>query len=200
MKNKITIISLHGFASSGQGVKPKALRKAFPEYNIISPTLSIEPNIALQEIGKLINESSESKIYLVGSSLGGFCAFYLSHVFDIPTFLVNPSLKPWSTLEEKVGLNKRFNTEEEFDFKVEYLEQFEAIWSRIDHDNVLEKHLNFFLAIDNETLDHLNIENEYRSSRTIKYFQNVGHRFTKFKQYVIPEIKRIIEEDNADAK
>ena len=37
---------------------------------IISPTLPIEPNLAIQEIGKLINEYSDNKIYLVGSSLG----------------------------------------------------------------------------------------------------------------------------------
>lgn len=191
-----TIISLHGFASDGNGNKPNTLREAFPEYEIISPTLSIEPNIALQEVVKLINENSNNKIYLVGSSLGGFYALFLSHIFNISCFLVNPSLKPWITLKSKIGMNKRFNTDEEFNFTEEYLSQLESMSSRIDYENILSQHLNFFLAIDDETLDHLNIENEFRTARTIKYYQGVGHRFTKFKEYVIPEIRRIINEDN----
>ena len=198
MNNKTTIISLHGFGSDGEGKKPKALRNSFPEYNIISPTLPIEPNLAVQTIGQLINENSDSEIYIVGTSLGGFYAFFLSHIYDITTILVNPSLEPCITLKQKLGLNKRYNTKDEFNFKEEYLTQLESMWDRIDHDNIREKFLNFFLAIDDEILDHLNIENDYRSARTIKYYQGVGHRFTKFEEYVVPEIRRIIDEDSAN--
>ncbi len=48
------------------------------------------------------------KVYLIGSSLGGYYATYLSDYFNIPAVLINPSVNPKGTLRQYLGRSTNF--------------------------------------------------------------------------------------------
>ncbi len=59
---------------------------------------------------------------LVGCSLGGFWAHYISNQLRLPSLLLNPAMKPWETLDKYVGVREGFTkqhvkTFKEFNFK-----------------------------------------------------------------------------------
>jgi len=95
------IIYLHGFASAGFGQKAQKFLEYFEE-ELITPTLSTIPNLAIATIEQLIEAFQQrgEKVSLVGSSLGGFYALYLANKYDIKAVLINPAVSPWLTLEE----------------------------------------------------------------------------------------------------
>ena len=55
-----------------------------------------------------------------------------------------------------------------------------------------ERRLNFFLSNDDEVLDHSSIRHDYPGAAMIKYFDDWGHRFLRFKE-IIPEIRMLME-------
>ncbi len=92
------VIFIHGFGSSGLAGKATAFRAYFKEKNIpyIAPSLSFIPKLAISTLEELID--SYDDVHLIGSSLGGYYALYLSQKYDLKTVLINPSLHPDKTL------------------------------------------------------------------------------------------------------
>ena len=176
------ILNLHGFASTGNNSKYKALKEAFPHENIVSPTLPIDP----AEVIKVIDENIQEKMIVVGSSLGGFYAYYTSVIYRKHCILVNPSLKPWRTLRDAVGMHERF------EWKKEYIAKLEDLDDRIKRVGVVESRLNFYLSNDDEVLDHSSIKYDYPGAATIKYFDDCGHRFLRFKE-IITDLRVLLD-------
>jgi uncharacterized protein len=185
------ILNFHGFASIGNNSKFKTLRKAFPEVEIISPTLPIEPHSAIRLIDEIMLPAPDPTVF-VGSSFGGFYAFYSSVIYKKHCILVNPSLKPWRTLREAVGIHERFVTGKKIEWKPEYITQLEDIDDRIKRIGIYESLVHFFLSKDDEVLDHTNIPEDYSGAGTVRFFENCGHRFTRFEE-IMPEIKETLE-------
>jgi len=183
------ILNFHGFASVGENSKFEALKRAFLQEEIISPTLPLEPNAVIRLIDGIMGNYFGNAL-VVGSSFGGFYAFYTSAIYKKHCILVNPSLKPWWTLREAVGRHERFVTGETFEWKAEYLKQLEDIDDRIKRVGIKEKLLHFFLSRDDDVLDHSKIPEEYPGAGTIKYFDNCGHRFMRFEE-TLPEISKL---------
>jgi uncharacterized protein len=183
------ILNLHGFASIGNNSKNKALAAAFPDDEIISPTLPINPVEVVDLIDELISKHKEPTI-IVGSSFGGFYAFYTSVIYKKNCILINPSMKPWKSLQEAIGEHQRFVTGEKFVWEAEYLSLLEKLDERIKRVGIVETKLNFFLSNDDEVLDHSNVRKDYPGAATIIYFDNCGHRFMRFDE-ILPQIKEI---------
>lgn len=68
----MTILYLHGMASSHESEIGAAIRKYMPDAEVLIPDLSIDPNISFPLIDKLLKENKVDVI--VGHSLGGFMA------------------------------------------------------------------------------------------------------------------------------
>ena len=93
------VIFIHGFGSSGQSNKARLFRDYFKAHNIpyIAPSLSFIPDLAISTLEELINSYDDVK--LMGSSLGGYYALYLSQKYNLKSVLINPSIHPKETLK-----------------------------------------------------------------------------------------------------
>jgi predicted esterase YcpF (UPF0227 family) len=113
------VVYLHGF-NSGPGDKAELLKQRLPEFTVISPTLSYDPDVALDsQIIPLIESLDDRDIHIVGTSLGGFYASYLATVFNhldyIQYYLINPCMKPTVTFADKVGkVFQNYKTDTEY--------------------------------------------------------------------------------------
>lgn len=95
------IVYIHGFASSGEGVKAKLFREYFKEKGekFIAPSLSYIPELAIQTLQEII-EACDEEVSLIGSSLGGYFALYLANKYSLNAVLINPSIYPYDTLKK----------------------------------------------------------------------------------------------------
>lgn len=87
--NRPVVLYLHGFESSPTPIKTSAL--ADLGYTVIAPHIHYKENRGTYERLKSLVEYFKVD-WIVGSSLGGYTAFWLSQEFQIPTLLFNPAL------------------------------------------------------------------------------------------------------------
>jgi predicted esterase YcpF (UPF0227 family) len=125
------ILYIHGFGGSGRGVKASLFKRAGFGCDVIAPSLSHVPELAVStlcEIIELCRKRGET-IHLVGSSLGGYYALYLSQRYNINAVLLNPSVNPIQTLSKWTGQARHYYDESTFMWNeghVAMLEQFEV--------------------------------------------------------------------------
>jgi uncharacterized protein len=131
-ESKNMILYIHGFGSSGQGGKSKLFREYFHKQGVkfLAPSLSMIPTLAISTLEEIIEICSDEEIILMGSSLGGYYAIYLSEKYNLKTVLINPSIKPYETLTKVLGDNKSY-FDKNFSFtwgdaQVESLKKFDT--------------------------------------------------------------------------
>ena len=179
-----TLIYIHGFKfpefANTKSKKGIELADHFDEYSVFTPDVPLNPQQAVKKLSDAVKlcMTPDNDVFLVGSSLGGFYALYLSAKFNLPTFLINPSLTPWVTLKDE------FSADE-----LEYLHAMSTTFDYVHKDNV-----NAFLANDDERINHEAFKEKFDGAYTMICYDNVGHVFTEFKNLVIPEISQVIDQ------
>jgi hypothetical protein len=151
------IIYLHGFNSSPHSHKAQIIQQYFkthhPDVLCHVPALPIEPASAIRIAEELITnaQAQAMKVALIGSSLGGFYATYLSEQFNVKAALINPAVAAHELLVDEVGEQTNFHTGERYQFTHTYVEQLRALdVKRITHPH------NFFVLLQtgDEVLDY----------------------------------------------
>lgn len=103
---KSTLLLLHGF-NSAPGAKKEAiaqwLQSKYLDHTIslIAPELPISPTKAIGDIEDII-KLAQGKVYVIGTSLGGFYANYIRAIYPDSKCVVhaiNPSWQPSKTLQ-----------------------------------------------------------------------------------------------------
>jgi len=191
------ILYLHGFRSVGNNVKYFILKNAFKDEEIISPTLPCNPSETLSLIETIMAANTDEFI-VIGTSLGGFYAYYTAVMHNIPAALINPSLRPWETLPSQVGMQRRIETGEPFEWKAEYQDFLRDMNDRIENMGVPDHYLSFFLSTDDELIDHSQIPLQFPFARNVKFFDNSGHIFTRF-QELVPYFREILKETKMES-
>ena len=124
------IIYIHGFGGSGQGNKAKTLREIFENQSFIAPSLSYNPTLAIETLKEMISFAQKyEKVYLIGSSLGGYYTTYLADLFDIKAVLLNPSVNPTKTLSKFIDSAKNFYDDSYYEWNthhIDLLKQYEV--------------------------------------------------------------------------
>jgi predicted esterase YcpF (UPF0227 family) len=114
------IIHIHGFLSSHRAERVKLLEHYISEYGldmeVISPCLSENPQPALDELESLIQKQVRlgREVFLVGHSMGGYYATYLSCKYQLKAVLINPVVRGYEIMCEFFGEGYNPHTERQY--------------------------------------------------------------------------------------
>ena len=120
------ILYIHGFGSSSFGAKSKVVKNYFGSSNVFSPSLSYVPNLAIDTLEQVIDFCPNIG-GIIGSSLGGYYAIYLSHKFNIKSVLINPAIRPYDILRRAIPKGINYYDNSFFEFKTQYLDFLKEI-------------------------------------------------------------------------
>ncbi len=100
----MNIVYVHGLDSDANSTKGLLLdeycQQHHPEITVHLPDLNQAPEQVFSYLTKLVTElSKDSKVVLVGSSLGGYFSTLVSNETGCAALLVNPSTQPHITLQ-----------------------------------------------------------------------------------------------------
>lgn len=141
------LLYIHGFASSAHSQKANVLRRYFDAVYV--PSLSHIPCLAVETLSEFIRALPTPPI-LIGSSLGGYYALYLSQQFNLPAVLINPVVDIHSPLAQVVGMNHHYFDGSRFEFTEEHLHSL----SRYACSKPVTDKLLLMVEMGDELIDH----------------------------------------------
>ncbi len=118
--------------------------------NIHVPYLSGSPAQSMAQLEELI-AGREDQLVLLGSSLGGYYATWLSEKHDAPAVLINPAVRPFELWQEHLGEHKNYYTDDVHVVTPEHIEEIRSL-----HCAELSRPGNFMVLLQtgDETLDY----------------------------------------------
>lgn len=86
----------HGYGSSPEAEKSKAMQEILGSSNVIAPNFNVSKEQIPALFTKIVEDikGSKEEVCIVGSSLGGLYALYISSITSCHTILLNPALLP----------------------------------------------------------------------------------------------------------
>jgi predicted esterase YcpF (UPF0227 family) len=176
------ILYLHGFCSSPQSWKARALADALAQRGLgdrlFCPFLSYVPDEAIAQAEAIIAQAP-GPLTVVGSSLGGFYATWLAEKHDLPAVLINPAVIAPISLEKHLGVQSNLHTGETFELTVEHIRQLRALEvPRITSSRYLS-----MVETGDEVLDYREAVKRYAGCRQI-VLEGGDHSFTRFPEYL----------------
>ncbi|WP_338057075.1 esterase YqiA [Salinivibrio socompensis] len=113
------LLYLHGFNSSPDSLKARQMREYChrhrPDIEVLVPQLPSHPAPTIHLLTELVDTyGATHQLGLVGSSLGGFLATWLSERYQLPAVLVNPAVRPYELLQDYIGEQVNPYTQERY--------------------------------------------------------------------------------------
>ena len=183
---KKVIINIHGF-NSGPGQKAVELSIQFPDSVFIhAPQLPYQPEKAIEDLRTILDSYKGHEVHVVGTSLGGFYAMYLSTLYCAQIsyyfYIINPSFTPHLTLTRHSGETvTNYKTQEQFTVTSEFLNELRTIYQAMIQNYTVQSihNTSFFLSTQDELLDFTEVTMFIRSFE-VPYrlsFSQQDHRF-----------------------
>ncbi len=183
-----SLLYIHGFNSSPDSDKARQIRawlsKYHPDINFVCPFLSPFPSQAMAELEAAM-ASLSGKIYLAGSSMGGFYATCLAEKYQCRAVLINPAVRPWLGRDYLLGDQANYHTGEVHLIKQEHLDQLQGL----DVEPITEpSRLRVLLQTGDEVLDYRLAEQKYADCQLVVE-QGGDHGFMGFNNHLPTIIK-----------
>jgi len=128
------LVYLHGFRSSPRSSKAvktsealKALSTPDHTFEWYCPQLLASPKASMAMVTNYIDQSKADRMVVIGSSLGGFYANYLTEKYSCKAVALNPAVRAARELAPHVGMMTAYDSEEPFDFRPEYIDELKAL-------------------------------------------------------------------------
>lgn len=178
------IIYVHGFNSSPASHKANQLRKRLAaigrEGAFACPALSHWPQQALACLKEAVANAGTETVTLVGSSLGGFYATWLTEHLGCRSVLVNPAITPHEGLRAYLGKQRNLYTDDEYEFTQDHLAQLKEIY--VPRPAHMDRYLLIHTTGD-ELLDWRVAVRRYQGCRQI-VVEGSDHGFGEFGDYI----------------
>lgn len=125
------VVYLHGLSSSGQSTTAQRLRRTLSKYDVISPDIPVQPELAMTELKRLASTLKPDAI-IVGTSMGGMFAQLFRGFRRI---LINPSFHTSRHLRDKIGQrlpfhNPRLDGLKDFEVTEKLVKKYEKLEAR----------------------------------------------------------------------
>lgn len=178
------ILYLHGFRSSPTSRKATMLRERLralgrgSEYTC--PALPASPRSAVDLVQQLLEHLPPSSIALIGSSLGGYYATWVAERLGCRAVLLNPAITPARDLQAHLGRQPVYFTDDEIDFRPEYLAELREIDTLV----VTRPQRYFLVAATGDTLiDYRAMTDKYKGVRQ-RVIEGSNHELSDFALYM----------------
>ena len=183
--NSTRLIYLHGFNSSPDSHKSRALHAYMDEKGLldwlISPAIPPVPADAMAMLVDLFEENKQhGDVAVAGSSLGGFYATCLAERFGCKTVLINPAVRPHLLLKKYLGENINYYTSERWVLDEIHIEQFREL-DRVPVTQP-ERYL-LMLQKGDETLDYRDALEKYQGCPLVLE-EGGDHSFAGFENHI----------------
>lgn len=159
----MTYLYIHGFGGSGKGIKASLFRTHFGD-SVIAPTLSYVPDLAIDTLKQVVESLlNHTTVTLIGSSLGGYYAAYLSERYGLKAVLINPSVQPYKTLKRVVGSAFNYYDESRFEWNEKHIQMLKAY----DTSDITPHQYLVLLQSGDELLDYRQAESKFDTSTVV---------------------------------
>lgn len=126
-----SLLYLHGFDSSPSSRKACLLKQWItdnrPDINLLMPQLPFYPQQVAELLENILFDIAGDDIGIIGASMGGYYATWLSQCFMIPAVVVNPLVKPAEVLIEHLGDEYQTRSGEIITLSHEHLDDFQVM-------------------------------------------------------------------------
>ncbi len=177
------LIYIHGFNSSEHSHKANVLKQAAHSLHVaptfISPRLSWQPKVAIQQLEALIEANLSQGVTLIGSSLGGFYATYLTEKYGIKSILVNPAMQAPILLKDYLGPQRNPYTNDEYELTNDHMAELEALVVTTPTSH------RYWLMVQegDEVLDYRAALQAFPNVAKLTHEKGGDHSFTDFQRF-----------------
>ena len=178
------VIYLHGFRSDPLLSNTAKYLKGKMGKDFISYSLYDTPSRNISNIIVELNTlHKREELLFVGSSLGGFYAYYLSNHFSAEAILVNPVIRPHLHMRKYMDTKYRsFYQEQYITMTSSDIAEFEDLFYAINGNNVEFSNYTVWLGEKDEFLNIPEITKHFQTARELIVFKNEKHRFGQFQE------------------
>lgn len=176
----------HGYGSSPQAEKAEILRDILGKENVFAPDFNVESHKIAGLFKEIESEIMKYKdnVCIIGSSLGGLYALYISSVTGCPVILLNPALFPMLTVQKVTK-----------EIRAEILVQVQQL-SLYAFEHYRAENVRVWLTND-ELINHKELTEPYfyKGVKELIYFPEnkaSGHAFIGFREV----FKEYLEKNN----
>ena len=186
MKNKDLILYIHGWNSYKDARKAVLLKNEInssKNFEVDSITLKSHPKEAIQQLSNYIEDHKEQrKVHLVGSSLGGYYATFLSEKYNLKAAMINPAVWAYKIFKNDMGTNENLNTGEKYFIDDLWVQSLQDIFI----ESITGKNYLVLLQTGDQTLNY-KFAKQYFEGSNIIIDEGGSHSFENL-ELKIPEI------------
>lgn len=178
------LIYLHGFNSSPNAMKAQQveyfLQNYTTTYEYHRPWIPDLPEQAVAMLDAFLQQFTGRRVFLIGSSLGGYYATWLAERYACKAALVNPSIRPYELLHQHLGEQRNPYSGQRYTLTTAHMQTLKSLFlQRIMHPS---RYL-VLLQMADEVLNAVEASQRFYQSRCM-IEPGGNHQFQEFQRYL----------------